>query len=116
MWNSTEDIDRFPYDSAIERGASDFVVRPFSIRELALRIRHVVRQETVRVVSVTDELTGLYNRPARRQRGELKYLRSLSIGVAYYDPARPCTLEEFLAEGDRRMYENKKAKADAQAT
>ena len=206
-----DDIDVFVYDKAMERGASDFIVKPFSMRELAIRVRHVVHQETLRVVSVTDELTAFYNRrgfftlaeqqlklarrqgkgiymlyadvdhlksindtwghragdlalvetgqllrdtyresdivariggdefvvipigstgdnigvitarlqinlDARRARGELKYLRSLSIGVAYYDPEHPCTLEEFLHDGDRLMYENKKAKAGAQAT
>jgi diguanylate cyclase (GGDEF)-like protein len=45
---------------------------------------------------------------ARRKRS---YNLSLSVGVAYYDPAHPCSVEELLAAGDRLMYEEKKRKA-----
>ncbi|WP_094607788.1 hypothetical protein SPSIL_008400 [Sporomusa silvacetica DSM 10669] len=35
---------------------------------------------------------------------------SLSIGFAYYDPEKPCTIQELLVKADRYMYENKRTK------
>jgi diguanylate cyclase (GGDEF)-like protein len=55
-------IEEFSYDSAIEVGASDFIKKPFTVRELIARIQHVKLQERLRSMSVTDELTDLYNR------------------------------------------------------
>jgi diguanylate cyclase (GGDEF)-like protein len=39
-----------------------------------------------------------------------RYNLSLSVGVAYFDPDHPCTVDELLAAGDRFMYEEKKRK------
>lgn len=55
-------IDDFSYDSAIEAGASDFIKKPFTPKELRARIEHVIMHERQRVMTITDELTGLYNR------------------------------------------------------
>ncbi len=55
-------VGDFSYDQAIEAGASDFIKKPFTIQELLMRIRHVKLQERLRVISITDELTGLLNR------------------------------------------------------
>lgn len=55
-------IGDFSYDQAIEAGASDFIKKPFSIQELLVRIKHVMTQEKLREMSITDELTGLPNR------------------------------------------------------
>lgn len=35
---------------------------------------------------------------------------SLSVGIAHYDPERPCSIEELLHRADTAMYEQKKAK------
>lgn len=202
MTGFTED---FSFDSAIDIGASDFLKKPFTARELALRIRQVELQEELRCQSLTDELTGLYNRRglftmadhhfkmAKRQKhgfymlyGDIddlkkindefghgegdvvliemanilkanyrevdiiarlggdefallpvapsensqetiisrlenklkdlnasidrKYRLSISLGVAYYDPNYPCTIDEMIARADKMMYEQKAKK------
>ncbi|MDQ7787364.1 MAG: diguanylate cyclase [Thermodesulfovibrionales bacterium] len=38
------------------------------------------------------------------------YRLSLSIGVTYYDPENPCTIEELLTQADELMYKYKKNK------
>jgi len=58
----TGHIDQFSYDDAIKAGASDFIKKPFSLNELMMRIMHVRLQEKLRIMSTTDELTGLPNR------------------------------------------------------
>jgi diguanylate cyclase (GGDEF)-like protein len=198
-------IEEFSYDGAIEVGASDFIKKPFTVRELVARIQHVKLQERLRSMSVTDELTGLYNRRgfftlaeqelklAKRLRksiflfyvdidnlkdindkfghlegdmmiletanilrrtfrqsdtlariggdefvivlngakasdaeivsvrlqgnldetnGTLKrgYQLSMSIGVSFYDPDNPRSIDELLTEADKSMYEQKKYK------
>jgi diguanylate cyclase (GGDEF)-like protein/PAS domain S-box-containing protein len=35
---------------------------------------------------------------------------SLSIGSAYYDPEKPCTIDELISKADKFMYEDKKLK------
>lgn len=55
-------IDDYSYDQAIEAGASDFIKKPFTVHEMMVRIKHVMLQEKLREMSITDELTGLLNR------------------------------------------------------
>ena len=55
-------IDDFNYDKAIEAGASDFIKKPFTLKELLARIQHARRQEQTRGLLLTDDLTGLLNR------------------------------------------------------
>jgi len=38
---------------------------------------------------------------------------ALSTGIAMYDPERPVSLDELLAEADRRMYARKRERASA---
>ncbi len=45
----------------------------------------------------------------RNARGDLPYSLSLSIGVASYTPDNPCSIDEILADADRRMYAEKRA-------
>jgi two-component system, cell cycle response regulator len=55
-------IDAFSYDEAIEAGASDFLKKPFTVKELTARAKHVKNMEEIRNLALRDELTGLYNR------------------------------------------------------
>ncbi len=55
-------IDDYSYDQAIAAGASDFIKKPFTVHEMLVRIKHVMLQEKLREMSITDELTGLLNR------------------------------------------------------
>lgn len=55
-------VDDFSYDNALAAGASDFIKKPFTVHELVMRVKHVKMQERMRVLSITDELTGLPNR------------------------------------------------------
>jgi diguanylate cyclase (GGDEF)-like protein/PAS domain S-box-containing protein len=38
------------------------------------------------------------------------YKLSVSTGVAFYDPSRPCSIDELLAMADKKMYEDKSRK------
>ena len=62
----------FQYEQAIEKGASDFILKPIRLQELVARLRRVMRergliaqrrqlQKRLRELSITDDLTRLYN-------------------------------------------------------
>jgi diguanylate cyclase (GGDEF)-like protein/PAS domain S-box-containing protein len=61
-----------------------------------------------KIIDRLEKSIEIYN-SARRQ----GYKLSLSIGIAYYDPEHPCSVEELLIEGDRLMYEHKKSKKNS---
>ena len=46
----------------------------------------------------------------RNERPDRRFRLSLSTGIAYYDPAFPCALDELLDRADALMYEQKRAK------
>lgn len=39
-----------------------------------------------------------------------RYRLSVSVGIAHYDPAGPCSIEELLSRSDALMYENKRGR------
>ena len=41
-----------------------------------------------------------------------EYDLSISVGLAFYDPKNPVTINEFLAEADKSMYELKRSRQD----
>jgi diguanylate cyclase (GGDEF)-like protein len=43
-------------------------------------------------------------------KGNRKYKLSVSIGVTYYDPEYPCSIDELLLKVDKLMYEQKSQK------
>jgi two-component system, cell cycle response regulator len=44
------------------------------------------------------------------KRSRRPYALSISAGIAFYDPANPCSIDELLAQGDRSMYGHKRHK------
>lgn len=42
--------------------------------------------------------------------GNRKYMISLSIGYSYYDPEKPCSVDELMSKADELMYEQKRCK------
>jgi diguanylate cyclase (GGDEF)-like protein/PAS domain S-box-containing protein len=56
---------------------------------------------TMRLHNTLDD----YNRPEGRN-----YTLSLSIGIAHYNPERPFSLDELMAQADTLMYEEKRNK------
>ncbi|MCM2358320.1 MAG: GGDEF domain-containing response regulator [Geobacteraceae bacterium] len=58
--------------------------------------------------AVTDRLTG--NLETHNAWGDRSCPLSLSMGIAHYDPAAPCSIEELLEQADFLMYGQKKAK------
>jgi diguanylate cyclase (GGDEF)-like protein len=62
----------FQYEEAIEKGASEFILKPIRLRELIVRLRRVLRERALltqqrqlenqlRELTITDELTKLHN-------------------------------------------------------
>jgi diguanylate cyclase (GGDEF)-like protein len=62
----------FPYEEAIEKGASEFILKPIKLQELIVRIKRVLRERALiaqrrqmemqlRELTITDDLTKLYN-------------------------------------------------------
>lgn len=50
---------------------------------------------------------------ARNARPGQKYAVSFSLGIARYDPDKPCSLAELLTQADRKMYQDKTEKKAA---
>jgi diguanylate cyclase (GGDEF)-like protein len=54
------------------------------------------------VINRLQKALEIYN--SKSNRG---YKLSLTIGIAFYDPEHPCSVEELLAQADKSMYERK---------
>jgi len=50
---------------------------------------------------------------AYNSKGDREYSLALSYGLAYYDPEKPCSLDELLMQADKTMYEHKKHKKNS---
>ena len=62
----------FQYEEAIEKGASEFILKPIKLQELVVRLKRVLRERALiaqrrhmekrlRELTITDDLTKLYN-------------------------------------------------------
>ncbi len=82
-------VDDFSFDKALEAGASDFIKKPFTAGELIMRMKHVEMQENLRIMSITDELTGLFNRrgffPIAEQQLKLAVRSGTSLILLFAD-------------------------------
>jgi diguanylate cyclase (GGDEF)-like protein len=76
-------------------GGDEFVILPVGDS------RDTVEMISTRLKKVMDN----YN-----EKSVLEYKISLSVGIAYYDPQKPCTVDELIDIADKAMYENKKQK------
>jgi diguanylate cyclase (GGDEF)-like protein/PAS domain S-box-containing protein len=79
-------------------GGDEFVVIPVGTS----------RDKTDTITSRFEKSIETYN--SKSNRG---YNLSLSYGLAYYDPEKPCSLDELLAQADKAMYEHKKHKKNS---
>jgi diguanylate cyclase (GGDEF)-like protein len=80
-------------------GGDEFVILPVGDS------RDTVEMISARLKKVLDS----YN-----EKSALQYKISLSVGIAYYDPQNPCTVDELLDMADKAMYHNKKQKQQQQ--
>lgn len=53
------------------------------------------------------------NLKAQNELGQRHYELSISIGVARYDPEKPCSIDELLARADALMYRRKRGQEDS---
>ncbi|MGD0885720.1 MAG: diguanylate cyclase [Thermodesulfovibrionales bacterium] len=102
-------IDDFSYDKAIEAGAVDFIKKPFTLKEMMIKIKHVKLQEKLRVMAITDELTGLCNRRGfftlAEQQLKLAARQKQGIFMLYADLDRLKSINDTFGhqEGDRAL-------------
>jgi diguanylate cyclase (GGDEF)-like protein len=59
-----------------------------------------------RLQDAVDAANGQEGRP---------FILSMSAGFAMFDPQTPCTLDQLLGAADQKMYEHKRAKAEARS-
>jgi diguanylate cyclase (GGDEF)-like protein/PAS domain S-box-containing protein len=79
-------------------GGDEFVVMP-------------IKDAEENIAPITARLKnniGRYN--AKKDR---KYVLSVSVGITYYDPDQPITVEELLSQCDKLMYEEKSGKKNS---
>lgn len=76
-------------------GGDEFAVIPVGTTEDTVDII------TARLHKALDDYNKMVNR---------RYTLSLSAGLAYYDPAAPCSLEKLVDEADKLMYKQKRYK------
>lgn len=91
----TGHIEDFPYDRAIEAGASDFIKKPFTIKELLARIKYV---------KIQDELL-MRERELKRRVQELEDFYDIAVGREL----RMIELKKEIESLKKKLGGNKKA-------
>ena len=76
-------------------GGDEFVVIPVG----------TICDDIEKIIERLEKSLEVYNSEKKHE-----YRISLSMGVAFYDPDHPCSIEELLIQGDKLMYKHKKAK------
>jgi diguanylate cyclase (GGDEF)-like protein/PAS domain S-box-containing protein len=93
---NTADILRKNYresDVIARIGGDEFVIIPIGTDKDTIDI----------ITSRFEKSIKTHNSKNKRE-----YSLSLSYGLAYYDPEKPCSLDELLMKADKTMYEHKK--------
>ncbi len=73
-------------------GGDEFVILPIGYTEFDAAVLNTRLQKKL------DQFNSTKDR---------QYTISLSIGIAYYDPAKPCSIDKLLEQADKLMYEQK---------
>ena len=66
--------------------------------------------QEVNFIRLQDQFDRHNNERGRR------YKISISMGVAYYDPDNPCSLDELMSRADKSMYDQKRSKSQRRLT
>jgi diguanylate cyclase (GGDEF)-like protein len=107
-------VKDFSYDIAVRAGASDFIGKPFPVQELLIRMKQVKMQEHLRIMSITDDLTGLLNRrgfyPMAQQQLKIaqRYRETFAILYADQDNLKDINDTWGHKEGDNALKETAK--------
>lgn len=83
-------------DVVARLGGDEFVAMSLEASDASAPLRHRVLESVA----------------AHNRKGERPYILSISLGIARYDPAHPCSVEELLARGDALMYQVKRRKKE----
>ncbi len=76
-------------------GGDEFVVMPVGFTEDTI--------ETI--ISRLQKAIEIHN-----SKSNSRYKISISVGIAYYDPEYPCSIDDLLLQGDKSMYAQKRQK------
>lgn len=76
-------------------GGDEFIVIPVG----------TIGDDIEKIIERLEKSLQIYNSEKKRE-----YKLSLSMGIAFYDPENPCSVEELLVQGDKLMYKHKQAK------
>jgi len=79
-------------------GGDEFVVIPVG----------TAGDDIEKIVDRLEKSLEIYNSKRKHD-----YRLSLSVGVTYYDPENPCSIEELLIQADELMYKHKKNKKNS---
>ncbi len=111
-------VKDFSYDIAVKAGASDFIGKPFSVQELLVRMKQVKMQEQLRIMAITDDLTGLLNRrgfyPMAEQQLKIAKRYNETIALLYADQDNLKDINDTWGhkEGDNALKETAKILRD----
>lgn len=84
--------------------ASDIIARIGGDEFVVMQLE----QTDVAAELLTDRL--YKNLIRHNDRPDREHDLSISIGITYYDPEKPCSLDELLAKADELMYQHKKSR------